>query len=79
VRIPDQQTRSQIAQTLQRLKREYIKSYMSLHTRARLNREEDQLKKALLHDERLADLDTLSIIDILPAGKLADYRGGWPG
>jgi energy-coupling factor transporter ATP-binding protein EcfA2 len=73
-RCPDNQTRNHIAQSLQKLKKDYITSYMTLHTRARLNHKEDQLKNALLHDQRLGKLDMLSIIEILPAGKITDYK-----
>ena len=73
-RCPDHQTRNRIAQSLQNLKKDYIVSYMALHTRARLNHKEDQLKNALLHDHRLNKLDMLSIIEILPAGKITDYK-----
>jgi hypothetical protein len=74
-RIPDQQARNRIAQELQALKKDYVTGYMTLHTRARLSHKEDQLKVALMHDDRLKKLELLSIIEILPAGKIADYKG----
>lgn len=56
------------------LKTEYAKHYIELYIRARLDSREEKTKSKLLSDERLAELDILSGITLLPAQQLADWR-----
>ncbi|WP_213734416.1 DUF6079 family protein [Citrobacter freundii] len=50
------------------------KYYIELYIRARLDSREEKTKSKLLSDERLAELDILSGITLLPAQQLADWR-----
>lgn len=59
---------------LRDLKREYIAEYLRLHTRARLGANQDERKKRLLGDGRLAKLEQLAAIELLPGEQLADLR-----
>ena len=56
------------------LKTDYAKYYIELYIRARLDSREEKTKSKLLSDERLAELDILSGITLLPAQQLADWR-----
>lgn len=62
--------RAQLAE----LKREYIRAYIALHSRARLGRPEDQNKTTLMKDPRLATLDKLAGIALMPAGQLGMFK-----
>ncbi|MYA65074.1 MAG: ATP-binding protein [Gemmatimonadetes bacterium] len=59
---------------LRDLKRKYIDEYLRLHTRARLGANQDERKKRLLGDGRLAKLDKLASINLLPREQLAELR-----
>jgi len=61
-------------QKLLALKKDYIQSYVELHTRARLGAAEDKRKGKLLQDERLNTLRKLATIDLMPAHQLADFQ-----
>ena len=56
------------------LKNDYAKHYVELYIRSRLDSAEEKTKSALISDERLAELDILSGIALLPAQQLADWR-----
>ncbi|MFB0953143.1 MAG: DUF6079 family protein, partial [Aeromonadaceae bacterium] len=56
------------------LKTEYAKHYVELYMRARLDGNEEKTKAKLLNDERLAELEILSGIALLPAQQLVDWR-----
>ncbi len=56
------------------LKTEYAKHYIELYIRAHLNNSEEKTKSKLLSDDRLAELDILSGITLLPAQQLVDWR-----
>ena len=60
---------------LQELQQEYIRRYMKLHTDARLNRNEDDLKVSLIQDERLKTADRLAVIALMPGRELTTFRG----
>ncbi|AXV35164.1 hypothetical protein BFW41_14965 [Aeromonas hydrophila] len=60
--------------TLSALKTDYAKHYVELYMRARLDGNEEKTKAKLLNDERLAELEILSGITMLPATQLADWR-----
>ena len=56
------------------LKRDFVAVYLDLHARARLGANEDKRKAALLRDDRLARLQALSAIDLMPVRHLVDFQ-----
>ncbi len=66
--------RQTVLRRLDELKRDYVQRYLDLHTRARLGVNHDRQKAALLSDERLVRLGTLSAIDLLPTAQLQSLR-----
>lgn len=66
----DADYRSQLAQ----LKEAYLSAYIALHSKARLGRAEDKTKSDLMKDSRLATLDKLAGIALMPAGQLETFR-----
>jgi hypothetical protein len=60
--------------TLSALKTDYAKHYVELYMRARLDGNAEKTKAKLLNDERLAELEILSGIALLPAQQLAEWR-----
>lgn len=71
--------RQQTIQCLNELKREYINTYMTLHSRARLGMNDDKRKATLLRDERLNTLKKLTAIDLMPASQLTDFQNRLAG
>ena len=67
--------RQQTLARLGTLKQQYINSYATLHSHARLDVSEDQRKAALMQDPRLRQLDRLATIELLPIGQLRDFKG----
>ncbi len=65
---------NEISSRLKGLKKEYIQTYMSLHTKARLGVSEDKQKAQLLSDERLHTLQLLEHIDLMPRQQLSDLQ-----
>lgn len=59
---------------LQRLKKDYIVAYISLHTKARLGVNDDKRKAGLLNDQRLQTLLKLTGIDLMPRQQLTEYQ-----
>ena len=59
---------------LQKLKKDYIVTYISFHTKARLGVNDDRLKTRLLNDQRLQTLLKLADIDLMPRQQFIDYR-----
>lgn len=60
---------------IQKLKRDYMVSYIDLHTKARLGANDDQRKTALLNDPRLQALVKLANeIDLMPRQQLTDFQ-----
>ena len=70
----DESFKSAQINALTALKAEYAKHYIELYMRVRLDSSEEKTKAKLLSDERLAELDILSGIALLPAQQLADWR-----
>ncbi|QPW07219.1 DUF6079 family protein [Klebsiella quasipneumoniae] len=70
----DESFKSAQINVLTALKAEYAKHYIELYMRVRLDSSEEKTKAKLLSDERLAELDILSGIALLPAQQLADWR-----
>ncbi len=66
--------RQEIQRKLTDLKRAYLQTYLSLHTRARLGVNEDQRKAKLMGDKRLKTLQKLSTIDLMPRQHLTDFQ-----
>ena len=56
------------------LKKDYVRSYLALHTKARLGVNEDERKVGLMGDDRLKVLEKLSAIELMPRQHLADFR-----
>lgn len=68
-----------IGSKLQKLKKDYIVEYISLHTKARLGMNDDKRKAALINDSRLQTLTKLSTIDLLPKQQLFDFQNRLTG
>ncbi len=66
--------RGELRRTLEDLKRRYVETYLTLHTRARLGMADDRRKKALLNDPRLKELRRLAGIELMPAAQLHDLE-----
>ena len=71
--------KSQIQQELVKLKQSYVKTYLAMHTRARLGVNEDRRKVRLLRDERLEKLRKLATIDLMPRQHLTDFQNRLAG
>ncbi len=52
----------------------YIEEYLKLHSRARLNRQEDEQKSQLIQDKRIRQLEKLSEVAILPSHRLEEIK-----
>lgn len=65
---------SRLETELKTLKDEYIRLYSGLHAQARLGRNEDGRKNALIHDDRLKTADSLSVISLIPGTELRKFR-----
>ena len=61
-------------QALEKLKRDYISTYIGLHTKARLGMSEDKTKAGLTKDPRLVSLSKLATIDLMPSGQLTEFQ-----
>ena len=55
------------------LKERFAGVYLDLHAKARLGVNEDQRKSALMRDDRLGRLRTLSVIDLMPVRQMTDF------
>lgn len=69
----------QLQQSLAELKRDYIASYLALHTKARLGANDDGKKKKLLKDSRVGRLNRLATIDLLPRAQFFDLQNQLAG
>ena len=56
------------------LKKDYVRSYLALHTKARLGVNEDERKVGLMGDDRLKVLRKLSTIELMPRQHLTDFQ-----
>ena len=61
------------------LKKTYIRTYLSMHAKARLGVNEDRRKISLLNDARLNALQKLADIDLMPRGHLLDFQSRLAG
>jgi len=66
--------RRQVQASMQKLKKDYIQTYLQLHMHARLGAAEDKRKLALMQDERLKDLRALATIDLMPVSQLREFE-----
>ena len=66
--------RGEALRKLDDLKNAFAGIYLALHAKARLGVNEDRRKSALLRDDRLARLQLLSAIDLMPVRHLADFQ-----
>ena len=73
-RIELAQQSQAIGVEIQRLKRDYMVTYIGLHTKARLGVNDDRRKAALLNDPRLQALVKLAEIDLMPRQQLTDFQ-----
>lgn len=65
--------RQQAARRLTDLKKEYVRAYVELHTKARLGVSDAELRTELQNDGRLRVLNRLASIDLLPRQQLLDF------
>ena len=66
--------KSSVMDQLNQLKADYIKTYMALHKKARLNHNQDKVKSDLIRDYRIAQLQKLTSIDLLNRQQLIDFQ-----
>ena len=66
--------RQQTQRKLTNLKKDYVRNYLALHTKARLGVNEDERKVGLMGDKRLKVLHDLSSIELMPRQHLTDFR-----
>ncbi|HID99179.1 MAG TPA: ATP-binding protein [Thiotrichaceae bacterium] len=64
----------QIQQQLNNLQNAYIELYLDLHQQARLGKEEETAKQALLTDQRLLNLKKLARVEFLPRHQLSEFE-----
>lgn len=65
---------SSVQTQLNQLKQSYINTYMALHTQARLGAKDSQTRDKLKNDPRMASLQKLSAIDVMPRQQLTDLQ-----
>ncbi|MCK9335092.1 MAG: DUF6079 family protein, partial [Candidatus Cloacimonetes bacterium] len=61
-----------ISYELQKLKKDYIEHYVKLHSKHRLNKQDDRKKAELSNDLRIRNLIKLGEIDIMPKQQIND-------
>ncbi|MHC1596361.1 MAG: DUF6079 family protein [Candidatus Syntropharchaeales archaeon] len=66
--------RHEMKRELSRLKSGYLDEYLKLHEHARLGVNEDGIKKGLLKDPRLKQLNSLASLSIMPKRSLAEFQ-----
>lgn len=79
---PETRASSSVRQALQRklndLKKEFIQTYLSLHSKARLGVNGKKRKASLMKDKRLEVLKDLSTIELMPRQHLTDFQNKLP-
>lgn len=71
--------RQQAQKKLGRLKKDYVREFLALHTRARLGVNDDKRKARLLQDDRLQKIKSLATIDLMPRQHLTDFQNRLAG
>lgn len=66
--------RQETTRKLVDLKKSYIRTYLSMHSKARLGVNDDKRKAQLITDERLQILKSLSTIELMHREQLVDYQ-----
>ena len=66
--------RRRLLRKLNDMRKSFASVYLDLHARARLGVNEDRRKSALIRDERLTRLRTLSAIDLMPVRHLTEFE-----
>ncbi len=61
------------------LKKAYVQTYLGMHAKARLGRNEDRRKADLMGDNRLKALQKLSTIELMPRQHLSDFQNRLTG
>jgi hypothetical protein len=64
----------EIAQRLRQLKEAYVKAYLSLHEKARLNASDDDKKARLVRDSRMIRLNAFREFDLFPKATLSKLQ-----
>lgn len=80
---PDKRGATTFRQQTQRklidLQKAYVRTYLGMHTKARLGVNEDKRKAKLMGDERLKVLQRLSTIELMPRQHLSDFQNRLAG
>ena len=80
---PDKRGATTFRQQTQRklidLQKAYVRTYLGMHTKARLGVNEDKRKAKLMGDERLKVLKRLSTIELMPRQHLSDFQNRLAG
>ena len=71
--------RQKTMRKLTELKKNYLHSYMAMHTKARLGMNDDKRKTRLMSDERLKVLQNLSTIELMSRQHLSDFQNRLAG
>lgn len=66
--------RQKASQSMKAMQEEYVQIYLDLHRSARLGVNDDKKKATLLKDARLAGLQKLATIDLMPSGQVTDFQ-----
>lgn len=66
--------RTEALRQLNDLRQAYVRTYLTLHTKARLGANDDRRKSELLRDERLKTLRSLATIDLMHRQQLTDLQ-----
>jgi len=66
--------KAQLEKDLKKLKADYIRAYLELYRRARLNLTQDKAKEELLKDERFVALRRLAVVEVLNRAQLDDFE-----
>jgi len=66
--------KEELRKELESLKNGYVKEYVTLHNRTRLNAIFDSMKANLTRDDRLQRLNKLAQIDLLPRSRLSTFQ-----
>jgi len=64
-----------LGQRLAELKADYQDTYLGLHKKVRLSASEDKKKQRLTKDPRLAQIQKLSVVEMMPAQQLKSLEG----
>lgn len=68
------QNAAEYRQTLNQLKKDYVKAYVALHSKSRLGVSEDKTKNAMRKDPRLVAMRALAGISLMPTSQLTSFE-----